>query len=104
MTTTTKEMKIEVAKEITNQIGRKALFMIGAKNYAYDNNMIVFKIMRNSMKVSHIRITLNVMDLYDVEFLNCRAGNVKTISEENGIYDNMLKGAIERNTGLFTNL
>ena len=91
-----------VAIEIHKQIGRGALYMIGAKNFACDNNMLGFKIGRNSKSVNYIRITLNSMDCYDVEFLNIRAGNLKVVSKENGIYNDMLRGAIERNTGLCT--
>ena len=93
-----------VANEIYRQIGKGALFMIGAKNFACDNNMLGFKIGRNSKSVNYIRITLNSMDTYDVDFLRIRAGEVKTVSEEHGIYNDMLRGAIERNTGLYTSI
>jgi hypothetical protein len=40
------------------------------------------------------------MDLYDVEFINIRGTNIKTVSTHNGIYADMLKSTFEDETGL----
>ena len=101
MTTTTNK---SVAIEIHKQIGQGALFMIGAKNFVCDDRMLAFKIGKNANGVNYIRIKLNGMDTYDVDFLRIRAGEMKTISEERGIYNDMLRGSIERNTGLYTSI
>ena len=58
-------------KIIMQQIGNKALYMLGAKKFSYDcskNTNLSFRIMRNAKKVNHIEITLNSMDLYDIKF------------------------------------
>jgi len=93
-----------VAKTIAKQIGNRALTMIGAKNLACDENSLCFKIGRNAKSISHIKITLNGMDLYDMEFLRCNKNGVKIISTENNVYDDMLNSIIEENTGLYTAL
>ena len=98
----------EIANEIKNQIGHKALYMIGAKNMSYDSKSehgsLSFKIMRNAKSVNYIRITLNGKDLYDIEYLNCNVKRIKTIAVDNDVYCDMLHESIERNTGLYTSL
>lgn len=96
--------KLEIANTIKTQIGNKALHLIGAKNLVGSQNSLSFKVMRNSKKVTHIKIKLNSMDLYDMTFFNCRAGNIKTISEQNGVYCDQLRQMIETNTELYTSL
>ena len=87
-----------------DQIGNKALYMIGAKDFVFGTSggkkSLVFKIMRNSKGVSHIRMRLSSMDLYDMEFLAIRAGKVKIKSKEKGVYGDQLGVMIKKNTGL----
>ena len=87
-----------------DQIGHKALYMIGAKNFVFGKsdgkNSLVFKIMRNSKGVSHIRMRLTSLDLYDIDFLAIRAGKVKVKSKEKGVYGDQLRAMIKKNTGL----
>ncbi len=101
-------MKItkEQATEIFSQIGHKALVMMGArdKTFSTENGFIQFKIGRNAGKVSHIKISLNGLDLYNIEFLNIRAGKVKTVNEFEGLYNDQLHGIIEEQTGMYLSL
>jgi hypothetical protein len=87
-----------------DQIGNKALYMIGAKDFVFGTSggkkSLVFKIMRNSKGVSHIRMRLSSMDLYDMEFLAIRAGKIKVKSKEKGVYGDQLGVMIKKNTGL----
>ena len=87
-----------------DQIGPKALYMIGAKDFIFGNSggkkSLVFKIMRNSKGVSHIRMRLTSLDLYDMEFLAIRAGKIKVKSKEKGVYGDQLGVMIKKNTGL----
>jgi len=87
-----------------DQIGPKALYMIGAKDFIFGKsggkNSLVFKIMRNSKGVSHIRMRLTSLDLYDMEFLAIRAGKIKVKSKEKGVYGDQLGVMIKKNTGL----
>ena len=87
-----------------DQIGPKALYMIGAKDFVFGTSggkkSLVFKIMRNSKGVSHIRMRLTSLDLYDMEFLAIRAGKIKVKSKEKGVYGDQLGAMIKKNTGL----
>jgi hypothetical protein len=78
--------------------------MIGAKDFIFGNSggkkSLVFKIMRNSKGVSHIRMRLTSLDLYDLEFLAIRAGKIKVKSTEKGVYGDQLGVMIKKNTGL----
>ena len=103
----TQEQKTQVADTIRQQIGGKALYMIGAKNFTTSGQDLTFRIMGNVAGVTHVKITLNGMDLYDVEFLKCRGGknpSIKTVAEFNGAYADMLKGLIRDTTKLNTSL
>ena len=92
------------ANTALDQIGPKALYMIGAKDFIFGNSggkkSLVFKIMRNSKGVSHIRMRLTSLDLYDMEFLAIRAGKIKVKSKEKGVYGDTLRVMIKKNTGL----
>ena len=87
-----------------DQIGPKALYMIGAKDFVFGTSggkkSLVFKIMRNSKGVSHIRMRLSSMDLYDMEFLQVRAGRIKIKSKEKGVYADQLGKMFKKNTGM----
>jgi len=98
---------VEIAETIRRQIGHKALYMMGAKNLIASANGLTFKIMRNAKKVTHVVVTLNALDLYDIEFVRCnvRAKEMrKTMSESNGVYADSLHAALEMHTGLATSL
>lgn len=95
---------MNIAKTIAEQIGNKAFFMIGAKNLLAHDDALSFKIGRNSKSVNYVKITLTPADLYDIEFGWVTKNGYKVRSSEEGIYFDMLHGAIERNTGMYTSL
>lgn len=97
-------MKNQVAETIRQQIGHKALYMIGAKNLLAHDDALSFKIGRNSKSVNYVKITLTPADLYDIKFSWVTKNGEKVRSSEEGIYCDMLHGAIERNTGMYTKL
>ena len=101
---------MEIATTIAQQLGF-ALRMIGAKNLISHSDGLSFRIGRNSKRINYIKITLNASDLYDITFQQvpsvrqiCNGKEVKTIAESFDVYASGLKGAIERNTGLYTSL
>ena len=105
-------MNKQIATTILKQIGHSALYMIGAKGkpmIALENG-VIFKVGRNSKRVNKIKITLNSMDTYDIEFwynafsLKKHEDKSKLISSEDGIYCDMLQDSIVRNTGLNVSL
>jgi len=105
-TETQKENKV-VAWEILKQLGgNRFIAMTGAKNFLRDDNkqLIAFKIGRNSKSINHVRITLNSMDTYDMEFLMIRAGKITIKSQAKGIYNDQLQDIFTEHTGLYTHL
>ncbi len=97
---------LSVPKNILYQLGgNRFITMTGAKNLAGDTNTLSFKIMRNAKKVTHVKITLNALDLYDMEFLACnvRTG-IKLISNYDNVYAEDLERMFRDATGLETSL
>lgn len=95
-------MALEVANEIKRQIGNKALFMMGAKNFGGTENALSFKIA--SPIANFVRITLNSLDLYDVEFIKIRGMNVKVVSKAEMVYADSLNQVLANRTGLCLSL
>lgn len=105
-----------VAEEIKNQIGRQAFFMMGAKNMSKGHNedgteYLSFKVGRNSKSVTHIKVSLNANDEYDIEFGKIGRGSMvapgptyKVMNKVSGIQADQLHEAIEGNTGLYLSL
>lgn len=99
-----------VARTIQHQIGHQALYMIGAKQFIIGHTKekdpyLQFRIGRNSEGVHIVKVILNQMDTYDVEFSAVRKDYKHVIlSSEKGIYHDMLVGAIQRKTGMSTSM
>ena len=92
-----------VGKIIADQIGNKTFFMLGAKNLLAIEQGLSFRI-RGSKAVNYVKIVLNAMDTYDIEYGKVWGSNYKVKATEEGIYCDMLHDSIERNTGLYTKL
>lgn len=96
------------ANLLINQLGgNRFVAMSGAKNFVLDKaaGFVAFKVGRNAAKVTHVRITLNALDLYDMEFLNIRGMNpIKTIAEASNVYCDRLQAEFTAATGLETRL
>tara|TARA_R100001460_G_scaffold27881_7_gene55928 strand:+ start:571 stop:882 length:312 start_codon:yes stop_codon:yes gene_type:complete len=100
MTTTNQQ----IAETILNQLGgaRRLAVMIGAKNFVAVENGLTFKIGRGAKnKATHITITLNALDLYDVRFQSVRGAKVTERGDIAAICWDQLKPAIETATGFF---
>ena len=94
-----------VAREILNQLGNNNFIAItGAKNFVNDATSLSFKIGRNSAGITHVVITLNPKDLYDLEFLkiNIRQKIVKAMRFD--IFAEDLQNVFNNATGLYTHL
>ena len=94
---------MEIAKTILQQLGgNKFIAMTGAKNFGILNNGygIGFSIPRTN-RVKYIRIYLNSMDTYDVEFLNTK---FELIIKRFNIYCDQLQNVFTAQTGLYTHL
>ena len=63
-------MTTTIANTILNQLGgNRFVAMTGAKNFVALENGIRFKIGRNKSKANTVKITVNGLDLYDIEFI-----------------------------------
>ncbi len=94
---------MSIASTIRDQIGGKALYMLGAKNLIDHGDALSFRI-RGSKKVNYIKITLNGMDLYNIEMGKVWGTKYKVVYTLEDAYNDMLHDIIERETGLYTSL
>jgi hypothetical protein len=100
-----KETTMEIATEISRQIGNRAMTMIGASNLLGDTNSLQFKIGKNSKKVTHVRVTLDASDTYTVEFIRVGRGfSVATLATVGMVYADHLRAIIQEHTGMYVNL
>lgn len=106
-----------VAQEILSQLGgRRFIVMTGSKAILSSDNSITLKLVRNKSKANELKITLNGLDLYDMQFiyhkyptLNKRTWifeeeikkDIKTFKD---IYCDQLQELFTEVTGLYTSL
>lgn len=93
----------QVASIIKNQIGNKALYMMGAKNLATSGNDLSFRI-KGSKRVNHVKVALNSMDTYDITFSKIWGVKIAEVASHDGIYCDMMQDLIEKETGLYLSL
>jgi len=94
-----------VAKTILAQLGgNRFIVMTGSKNFGGSDNLLSFKIGRNSSRVTHVRIKLNSLDLYDVEYIRVWGIKLETVAESSGLYADMLRDDFTEKTGLAVSL
>jgi hypothetical protein len=78
--------------------------MIGAKHFGCGNKgELSFRFGLNN-KMNYLKITLNSMDTYDLEFGQIKKLEYKVVKKIDGIYCDGLKEVIERTTGLYLSL
>lgn len=94
---------MSIATVIRDQLGGKTLFMLGAKNLLDCGDAFSFRI-RGSKAVNYIKITLNAMDTYDMEFGKIWGAKYTVVSLADNIYCDGLHSMIRKETGLATNL
>lgn len=103
-TNTERETQLAQSQTIANQIGRRAFFMMGAKNIGATTHdgkaALTFGIMRNDNGVTHVRVTLEPSDTYTVTFLRVRGLKITTVSEAEMVFADVLNQVIENRTGL----
>ena len=95
----------EIATTIMQQLGGgKFRMMTGAKNFLAIENGLAFQIPQAKSKITKVRIKLNAMDTYDVEFGKIYKHHYIVVAKEEGIYDDMLQKIFTAHTGLDTHL
>lgn len=96
------------ARAIQQQIGGRALFMIGAKQLSggADNGKpyLAFKIGRNAKGVNFVKIVLEPSDTYTMEFIKTRGMSYKVVQTFTDVYAEDLNRMIELGTGMVTSL
>jgi hypothetical protein len=95
---------MNIAQTIAQQIGSKALFMIGAKNLVAGKNYLQMRIGRNVSGWNVLKIVLNGLDLYNLTFYKIRKLDVSKEKTVDNIYCDQLCDIIESETGLRTSL
>ena len=94
-----------VANTIFEQLGGRAfVVMTGSKNFVASDNSLTFKVGQNAKRITHVRIALNAMDTYDVEFLKVRKLDPQVAAYKEGIYFDQLQAIFTEETGLHTRL
>ena len=96
----------DVARIIWEQLGgNKFRVMTGAKNLLNTGDGLAMRIGRNSSNSNYLKITLNSMDTYDMEFAKLtRMGEKKSVTEYNDVYNDMLTDIFTSHTGMYTSL
>lgn len=94
----------EIATTILQQLGGagRLRMMTGAYNFVAIENGVSFRI--KNPKANYIKVTLNGLDLYDLEVGRVRGMTYKVVSEQKNLYFDMLKPAIEKATGMYLSL
>ena len=95
---------IEIAQTIISQLGGsgKLKAMTGAYNFVAEKNGVSFRL--KNPRANYVKITLTSMDLYDLEVGRIRGDKYTVVAEKNGLYNDMLKPAIEEATGMYLSL
>lgn len=103
-----------VADITLSQLGgsRRLSAMVGAHGFYSDNNgqTLTFKF-KMCKEANYVKITLNAMDTYDIEFVKIGRLNkktfqvpVKTVKTYEGVYADNLRDVFESFTGLYITL
>ena len=97
---------MNVAKTILEQLGgNKFATMTGAKNFVDCGDALSMRIGRNKTSSNYLKITLNMMDLYDVRFSRVSLkGGERSVTEYNNIFNDQLVEVFEKHTGMYTKL
>ena len=98
-----------VANTILSQLGgRRFMVMTGAKHMVAVEDGLSFRLPGGGGFCRHginaVRVTLNSMDLYDVDFIRIRGTTLKTVERREGLYGDSLQPVFTEVTGLNTRL
>lgn len=78
--------------------------MTGAKDFMSIENGVTCKIGRNSSNANYLKITVNSMDLYDMEFIRIHGEKITTIKKITDVYNDQLQELFTKTTGMYTKL
>lgn len=97
---------LTIATEILKQLGgRHFIAMTGSKNFFAENYGLKMKLGRNTSGAQYLFITLNSLDLYDMQFLSIKKDGQRIVKKEcNNLYCDMLQTTFTEVTGLYIHL
>jgi hypothetical protein len=100
---------MEIAKTIYQQIGgRRLAIMTGARNFVGHDDGLSFKLPSTPHYtkdgINYVRITLNGLDIYDVEYGRIWGLKYKKIREVHDLYAENLMESFRQATGLETRM
>lgn len=106
MTNQTTETSHAVATEILNQLGgNRFATMTGSKHFGAGENSLSMKLSRNKANAQYLTITLNGLDLYDMQFVTIKRSFEVIVKEErSNVYAEDLQAIFTNITGLYTKL
>ena len=100
-----KKLKLNnhVAQTILEQLGgNKFITMTGAKNFMADENILRFRIGRNSKNINYVKIVLSSFDLYDISFYRITTKKITEKANRYNIYAEDLRKIFTLITGMET--
>lgn len=105
ITTDARSANREIARTILEQLGgRKFVAMTGAQSFLVGDHSVTFRLPAKGGWAKHginiVKVTLNGLDLYDLEFKRLFKLEVKKVAEESGVYAEDLQKVFTEHTGL----
>ncbi len=95
---------MNVANTIKDQLGHKALYMLGASQLVGGESFLQFAI-KGSRACNKVRIDLDVAsDTYIVSFWKIGRGQCRPVASVSDVYVDSLHAVLEKHTGLYTSL
>ncbi len=97
----------EIANIILGQLGgNRFIAMTGANSFSFgENGELTFKYPhRKGFAISGVKIAVNAMDLYDMEFIDLNRKNEFTRETVENVYCDQLQDVFASKTGLRTSL
>lgn len=105
---------MEISKLILSQLGgSRFIAMTGSKNFIGSKNTLTMRLTRNKLNAKYLKISLNGMDTYDLEFSTTKnkiindviiTDQLVVIKNIYGVYCDQLQEIFTKETGLYTRL
>lgn len=98
---------VTVAETILDQMGgRRFCMMTGARDFTSSGDGLTMRLPSNFAKdgINCVRVTLNGLDTYDVDFLKVRGTKVAIVECVANVYADQLRAVFTRATGLDTRM
>jgi hypothetical protein len=101
-----KDRNSMIANGIISQLGgyNKLDAMVGLKDVLIIDSGLSFKIKYKGASANYVKIKLNSLDLYEVEFGFIQGHRYAVKKKLDGIYNDQLVKAIERNCNVYLSL